>query len=99
MAITDFTAAGKDAASMQAEQAVAEPRARKLSQEERNDLRKKVLRGEDLTVEEAISVYETLRTGQAGAVLTGEAAPKKSRKKKEVYSDDQLNKDLEGLGL
>lgn len=69
-----------------------------LSQEERNDLRKRVLRGESLSVEEAKAVFETLRQGQGAVVLT-EEKPKKSSRKKEALSDAQLDSDLAGLGF
>src|SRR4051812_24120594 len=95
----------KEPQSMEASQPVAQaatgveieppkdPQFKLLSQEERNDLRKKVLRGEDLTLFEARSVYETLRSGQGAAVVTGESS-KKSRKKREAYSDASLDADL-----
>jgi hypothetical protein len=68
-----------------------------LSQEERNDMRKKVLAGYQLSVEEARRVYETLRQGQGAVLLTKE---KRSRKKKEALSDEALNASLDAkLGL
>lgn len=72
---------------------------RPLTQEERNDLRKKVLRGEQLTLDEARSVYETLRQGQAtvSAELTKEGKPKRARKASAPATDDQLNADLDRL--
>lgn len=69
-----------------------------LTVEERHDLRRRVLAGYKMNVEEAQRVYETLRAGQGIAVLTGEAT-KKSRKKKESLTDEQLNADLDSLGL
>lgn len=77
---------------------VKPPEFKILSAEERNDLRKKVLAGQDLTLFEARSVYETLRSGQAAAVATGESG-KKTRKKKPEYSDAQLDSDLASLGI
>jgi len=68
-----------------------------LTQEERNDLRKKVLRGEELSLDEARAVIETLRTGQAAAVAD-QAKPKRASKRAGI-TDDQLDKDLADLGL
>ena len=68
-----------------------------LSTEERNDLRKRVLMGEVLSVEEARAVIESCRTGAGIAVQLG--AEKKSRKKNPGITDDQLDADLAGLGL
>jgi len=79
------------------EQAVVQEQPRTLTQEERNDLRKKVLRNEGLTVEEARMVFETLRSRQVEVVLAADAKPK--RGKKSTLSDEQLSKDLEDLGL
>ena len=69
-----------------------------LSIEERNDLRKKVLRGEQLTLDEARSVYESLRQGQgATAELDAGTKPKRARKASAPATDDQLNADLDRL--
>ena len=69
-----------------------------LTAEERNDLRKKVLMGGTLSVEEARQVIESLRTGAGAAVIAG--AEKKQRKSKNPgVSDEQLDADLAGLGL
>ena len=69
-----------------------------LTQEERNDLRKRVLMGEALSVEEARAVIESCRTGAGVATLAG--AEKKARKSKTPsISDEQLDADLAGLGL
>jgi len=73
-----------------------------LSLEERNDLRKKVLRGEDLTLDEAREVFTTLRAQTGAAMLDAADAPaKKTRKSaaKPTYTDEQLDADLAGLGL
>ena len=78
--------------------AVAVPAPRILSQEERNDLRRKVLMGQGLTVAEARAVFETLRAGQGAAVMMQEAKSK-AGKKKEKLSDEALDADLAGLGL
>ena len=87
-----------DDANQQQSQAVEEqksPPVRFLSMEERNDLRKRVLAGEQLTVDEARAVFETLRSGQGGVVITGETTRKKSRKKKEGMSDEALEASLD----
>lgn len=71
-----------------------------LTQEERNDLRKRVLAGIPLTLEEAKQVLASTRQGSATAILSaGEKPEKKSRSKKPTLSDEALDKDLEGLGL
>lgn len=69
-----------------------------LSQEERNDLRKKVLAGIGLTKEEARRVFETLRKNQASAIAASDR-PKRERKGKKQMSDEELNASLQGLGL
>ena len=70
-----------------------------LTQEERADLRRRVLSGYRMTDEEARRVYETLRIAQGASVITGESTKKPRKPKKETYSDDQLNADLANLGL
>lgn len=72
-----------------------------LSVEECNDLRKRVLRGEELSVEEARRVIETLRQGQ-GTVLAKEAktGTRKPRASKKGMSDEELGSSLDAaLGL
>ena len=69
-----------------------------LTQEERNDLRRKVLSGVGLTPLEARRVFETLRSGQAAAIAA-DGAPKRERKGKKAMSDEELNASLAGLGL
>lgn len=64
-----------------------------LSQEERNDLRKRVLRGEELSLEEAKAVIASLREGRGAAAFAAENKPK--RAKKAGISDEQLNQDLD----
>lgn len=85
-----------------APQASAQPEVKVaiLTQEEKNDLRKRVLRGEPLTLDEARAVVASTRQGSAAAVLAG-GSDKKSNKKsaKKGISDADLDKDLEGLGL
>lgn len=66
-----------------------------LTQEERNDLRKRVLMGYVLSVEEARSVIESTRTGAAAAAMTPKE--KKGKTKKEALSDDALNSSLDSL--
>ena len=69
-----------------------------LSLEERNDLRKRVLSGYSLTLEEAREVIASYRTGQAvAAISAAEAKPK--RGKKAGISDSDLDSQLSGLGL
>lgn len=71
-----------------------------LTLQERNDLRKRVLLGQQLTLDEARSVFETLRQGQAADIIaSAEAKPKKGSKKKEALSDAALDADLADLGL
>lgn len=71
-----------------------------LTAEQRNDLRRRVLQGYQLTVEEAREVVADARAGRTVAVLAGEAkAAKGSRSKKPALSDEQLNADLAGLGI
>jgi hypothetical protein len=79
-----------------AQQPTQQPRI--LSQEERNDLRRRVLLGQDLSLDEARAVYETMRQGQGAAVLMQETKSRKG-KKKESLSDEALDADLEALGL
>lgn len=69
-----------------------------LTPEERNDLRKKVLRGESLTVNEAREVYLSLRQGQA--LSAEEGKEKKARKggkggKRKAMDDQALNSSLD----
>ena len=68
-----------------------------LTTEERNDLRKRVLMGQPLTLEEARAVIESCRTGAGAAQIAG--AEKKSRSKKPSITDEQLDADLATLGL
>lgn len=86
----------------QAPQAPAQPeiKVRILSQEEKNDLRRRVLSGQPLTLDEARDVVASIRQGAAAAILAG-GSEKKSRKKGATkgISDEALDKDLEGLGL
>lgn len=68
-----------------------------LTQEERLDMRRRVLSGERLSIEEARRVFETLRTNQ-GAAIIGEDKPKKGSRKKRAYDDASLDADLKDLG-
>ena len=69
-----------------------------LSLEERNDLRKRVLQGKPLTLDEARAVFETLRQGQGAVIIAaGEAKVRKSSSKKKGISDEELDKDLDDL--
>lgn len=69
-----------------------------LTAEERNDLRKKVLRGEKLSLEDARAVYATLRSGHEAAAIAGETSKKKG-KKREALPDAQLDAELSSLGI
>lgn len=77
-----------------ATQATAPP-VRLLSQEERNDLRKRVIAGEDLTLEEAKAVVDTIRQGRGAAALANESKPKKPRKAKGGMSDEDFSSSLD----
>lgn len=68
-----------------------------LTAEQRNDLRRRVLLGQELSLEEARDVIESLRQGAGAAALAGEQKAKKP--KKGSMSDEQLDADLQGLGL
>lgn len=74
---------------------------RLLTPDERNDLRKRVLAGIQLTVEEARSVIASIRQGQGVAALAGEAksARGSKRSKREAMSDEALDASLKGLGI
>lgn len=66
-----------------------------ITLEERNDLRARVLRGEELTLDQAKAVLETMRQGQA--MLPVDKPKRKG--KTQALSTDQLNADLAALGL
>ena len=71
-----------------------------LSDAERLDLRKRVLAGEDLSLDEARAVFETLRQNQGGAVLAAEDKKRKGgRKSNPGITDEKLDSDLADLGL
>lgn len=86
------------AVQLQVPQAPEKPILPPLTQEERQDLRNRVLSGYKMSVEEAKRVYETLRTGQGAVVITGETKNKR-KPKREAYSDAQLDADLKDLGV
>lgn len=69
-----------------------------LSLEERNDLRKRVLRGESLSLEEAQSVIASMREGRGAQALAAENKPKRGSKKPGI-TKEQLDQDLADLGL
>jgi len=50
-----------------------------------------------LTLEEARAVIDSFRVAQGAAMLEGAASRK--RPKREAITDDQLDTELEGLGL
>jgi hypothetical protein len=90
----DSTVAGSSPAHQPA------PPLRLLSQDERNDLRKRVLAGETMSLEDAKAVIDTIRQGRGAAALVAETKPKKSRAKKPGLSDEELNASLDAkLGL
>ena len=70
-----------------------------LTAEQRNDLRKKVLAGQQLSLDEAREVVADARAGRTVAVLAGEAKAAKGKSRKPAMSDDALNADLAGLGV
>lgn len=71
-----------------------------LTADERNDLRRRVLAGYQLTLDEARAVIADAQQGRGVAVLAGEAkAAKGGGRRKATMSDEQLDKDLEGLGI
>lgn len=71
-----------------------------LSEADCLDLRKRVLMGEELSLEEAQQVFEKLRQAQGGAVIAAEDRKKTGRKpSKPGISDEQLDADLNDLGL
>lgn len=84
-----------------AEQPKVAPAPRQLTAEERNDLRRRVLSGTPLTIEEARDVIASVRQGQGVAALAGEAKATRKGKggAKKALSDDQLDADLATLGL
>lgn len=71
------------------------PPARLLSLEERNDLRRRVLAGEVMSLEDAKAVIDTVRQGRGAAALSAESKPKKARSKKAGMSDADLNAALD----
>lgn len=73
----------------------AAPPVRLLNQEERNDLRKRVLANEELSLEEAKAVIDTIRQGRGAAALSAESKPKKSRSKKAGMTDEALASSLD----
>lgn len=66
---------------------------RLLSQEQRNDLRKRVLAGEEMSLEDAKAVVDTVRQGRGAAALSQENKPKKQ--KKAGMTDADLNASLD----
>lgn len=71
---------------------------RLLNQEERNDLRKRVLAGEQMSLEDAKAVIDTIRQGRGAAALAAESKPKKARSsgsKKPAMTDEAFNNSLD----
>ena len=87
---------------MEEQKPVQQPEAPKrefriLNAEERNDLRRKVIAGEELTLEEARSVYETVRLGGAAALIAADGKGKGGKRgsRKKGMSDEDLNASLD----
>lgn len=70
-----------------------------LTAEQKNDLRRKVLQGHELSLDEARAVIESTRQGAAVAVLAGDTKKSSSRKRAAGISDEQLDAELGDLGL
>lgn len=68
-----------------------------LTPEERLDLRKRVLSGQSLTLDEARAVIDSFRLAQGAAMLQDK--PSRKREKRPEVTDAQLDADLEALGL
>lgn len=69
-----------------------------LSQDDLNDLRRKVLRGEQLSIDDARAVFTFMRgdaAGAAGAQAAKAKAPRGS--KKVVMTDEALDSSLDQL--
>lgn len=75
---------------------------RQLSQEEKLDLRRKVLRGEQLTLEESKAALYSVRQNQEMILTLDGLEPKKKSRKastKKAMSDEALDSDFDSLGL
>lgn len=74
---------------------------RQLTQEEKLDLRRKVLRGEQLTLEESKAALAAVRQNQEFELTLEGMQPKKTRKKAagKAMSDEDLDASLGSLGL
>ena len=72
---------------------------RLLTSEERNDLRRRVLAGIPLNLDEAKAVIASVRQGQGIAAMAKEAKASRGKGKKPAMTDDALENDLKGLGL
>ena len=79
----------------------ASPQPRMLTAEERNDLRRRVLAGIPLTVEEARDVIASVRQGQGVAALAGEAKAAKGngKRKSAALSDEALDASLKEFDI
>jgi len=67
-----------------------------LTEDEKRDLRRRVLNGYTMTITEARAVMDTLRGDRAAAVLGDEERPKKrGAKKSKGLSDEELDKSLD----
>jgi hypothetical protein len=70
-----------------------------LSTQECLDLRRKVLKGEQLSLDEARQVFETLRQGQVAAMTAPPGEKKRVSKKKPSTTDEELNASLAKFGI
>ncbi len=68
-----------------------------LTPEERLDLRRRVLAGQPLSLDEARAVIDSFRLAQGAAMLADK--PARKREKKSALSDEQLDAELSDLGL
>lgn len=69
-----------------------------LTQEQRSDLRRFVLSGGKLTVEQARAVIDSCRTGQS-LIGMGEPKAKRAKSSKPAMADEALDADLKDLGI
>ena len=70
-----------------------------LTPEERQDLRRRVLAGEQLTLEQARQVIDSLKHSQGVAMISQENKASRKKSSRPALSDDALDADLADLGL
>jgi hypothetical protein len=78
----------ENSASQQSGPAVPLSPPKILTQEEKNDLRKKVLSGQALTIEEARDVVHSLRVNSAAALVASEPKKRTGGAKKSMSDED-----------